>query len=190
VRLTAAQAISPGNHCDQPTYTTSTVAKDRFLATDFNLPSGSLTPLSSLARLTLLEVLCGGVPWSALGGRLIEVDADHALSPWNGVFFELARDRDFRAVGQEPFWRLEIAKGKEIRFIEVGRADAMTPVPMPKIDPETGARVYQAITEATELRVVIEPVPCTDVMSGNPFETTVTVTFNGRTYHGCGGALP
>lgn len=190
VRLTATEAISGGDHCDHPTYTTRKIVRDGFLAADFKLPPGSLTPLASRELLTLLEVLCGGAPWAAMGGRLIGIDANHALSPWNGVFFELARDRDFRAAGQEPFWRLEIAKGKELRFIEVSRAGVMTPVPMPRIDPETGARVYHAITEATDLRVVIEPVPCTDVMSGNLFETTVTVTLNGRTYHGCGGALP
>jgi uncharacterized membrane protein len=190
VRLTAAQAISPGNHCDQPTYTTSTVAKDRFLATDFNLPPESLTPLASLERLTLLEVSCSGAPWAAMGGRLIEVDASHALAPWDGVFFEVERDRDFRAAGQEPFWRLEIAKGKEIRFMQIGKPDVVTPVPGPMIDRVTGARVFHATTEANDLRVVIEATPCADVMSGKQFETTVTVTLNGRTYRGCGEALP
>ena len=48
---------------------------------------------------------------------------------------------------------------------------------------------FHAITETNDLRLVIEPTPCTDVMSGNLFETTVTVSLNNQTYHGCGGPL-
>lgn len=190
VRLTATRTISVGNHCDGPTYESRTVERDGFLGREYNLPPGSLTPLASLERVALLEVSCGGTPWMAMGGRLIGIDADHALAPWDGAFFELERDRDFRAAGQEPFWRLEIAKGKAIRFVQVGKADVVTPAPNPTIAPQTGARIYHAITEANDLRVVIEPIPCTDVMSGNPFEATVTVTLNGHTYHGCGAEIP
>lgn len=189
VRLTTAEAISPGTHCDQPTYATRTVARDSLLAGEFDLPPGSLTPLASLERLILLEVSCDGAPWAAMGGRLIQIDADLALAPWDGVFFELERNHDFRAAGQEPFWRLEIAKGKEIRFMHVGKPDVVTPVPRHTTDRVTGARVFHATTEATDLRVVIEPTPCTDVMSGKLFETTVTVTLNKQTYLGCGGPL-
>ena len=112
VRLTAAQAVTVGNHCDEPTYTTRTVQRSSFLSSEFKLPPGSLTALDSLERLTLLEVSCSG----------------------NGVFFELARDHDFLAAGQEPFWRLEIRKGKEIMFTAVGKADVVTPVGRPETD--------------------------------------------------------
>jgi hypothetical protein len=91
VRLTATQAISDGSRCDNPEYATRSVAKDGFLGTEFNLPPGSLPPLASLERLTLLEVSCDDTRWAALGGLLIQIDANHALSPWDGVFFELER---------------------------------------------------------------------------------------------------
>lgn len=191
VRLTATQAMSGENRCDEPRYATRTVTKDHFLSTDFNLPPASLAPLASLERLTLLEVSCDGVPWAAMGGLLLEIDADRVLSPWDGVFFELARDRDFRAAGQEPFWHLDIRQGKEIRFTyALGEAEAIMPAPKPETDPQSGVLVYRAMTEANDLRVVIEPAPCTDVMSGKPFETTVTVALNGQIYRGCGGTLP
>lgn len=190
VRLTANQAISPESHCDEPAYTTDTVTKDRFLGSEFNLRPGSLTPLASLEQISVLHVSCGRERWTAMGGRMIGIDRDRVLAFWDGVFFELARDRDFRAVGQEPFWRLELQKGKEIRFTyALGQREAATPAPVPKIDPVSGSSVYHAVTEANDLRVAIEPTRCADVMSGKPFEKTVTVTLNGQTYRGCGEAV-
>ena len=84
---------------------------------------------------------------------------------------------------------LWIEKGKAISFTQVGKPDVMAPVPISTTDRVTRARVFHAITEANDLRLVIESTPCTDVMSGNLFETTVTVSLNNQTYHGCGGPL-
>ena len=190
VRLTAKQAISPESHCDEPAYTTDSVVKDRYLGTEFNLPPGSLAPLASLKDLTVLQVFCGRERWTSMGGRMIRIDKDRSLVSWNGVFFELARDRDFRAVGQEPFWGLQIEKGKELRFTyALGKRDASTPAPVPKIDRANGTSVYHAVTEANDLRVVVKPTRCLDVMSGRPFEKTVSVTHNGQIYQGCGEAV-
>ena len=91
LRLDVAQAVMDESHCDRPTYTTREVARDSLLGGEFNLTRGNRPALDSLERLTLLEVRCGGSPWTAMGGRLIEVDADRAYAPWDGVFFELAR---------------------------------------------------------------------------------------------------
>ena len=71
----------------------------------------------------------------------------------------------------------------------LGQREAATPAPVPKIDPVSGSSVYHAVTEANDLRVAIEPTRCADVMSGKPFEKTVTVTLNGQTYRGCGEAV-
>jgi hypothetical protein len=73
---------------------------------------------------------CGGAAWTTMGARLIEVAPDVALAPWDGVFFELARDHDVRVIGQEPLWRLEIRKGQELRFTYgLGEREAVTPDP-------------------------------------------------------------
>ena len=126
-----------------------------------------------------------------MGGRLIGIGADRALAPWDGVFFELTRETDFRAVGQEPGWLLEIRNGREIRLItDYGADTAVTPVPPAGTDSATGARTYHAVTGAHDLQVLIQPAACTDAMSGEPYETTVTVTLDGRANHGCGGPLP
>ena len=40
-----------------------------------------------------------------------------------------------------------------------------------------------------DTRVLIEGKSCTDSMSGESFQTTVTATLGGKTYKGCGRAL-
>lgn len=186
VRLMPSKAVAPGVTCNAPVYRNHTVQRDSFLATEYRLAPGSLPRLASVEHLTVLDVACGGTHWVALGGVLIQIDGRHALAPWDGVFFELERDQDLRAMGQEPFWRLEITKGIEIRLVQLGKTDVVTPVPRPTTDPRTGTRVYRAVTEANDLTVAIEPTPCTDSMSGKLFELTVVVTLNGGSLHGCG----
>jgi uncharacterized membrane protein len=191
VRLTAHEAISAESHCDAPGYVSRSVATDRFLATEYNLAPGALTRLVRREQNAVLDVSCRGVGWAAMGARLIGIDTNRALAPWDGVFFELAREHDFRALGQEPGWQLELFPGREIRFTyDYGARTAVTPAPAPETDAKSATRVYHAVTEAHDLRVVIEPTPCTDVMNGKPFAATVTVILDGRTFHGCGAPLP
>ena len=45
------------------------------------------------------------------------------------------------------------------------------------------------MTEANDLRVVIEPTRCADVMSRRLFEKAVTVTLTGQTYLDCGESI-
>jgi len=96
---------------------------------------------------------------------------------------------DFRAVGQEPGWHLELYTGKEMRLTYAyGERTAVTPMPAPTTDAASGSQTFHAVTGANDLLVVIERKPCLDAMSGNPFPATVTVTINGETLRGCGGA--
>jgi len=190
VRLTASAAISSGQRCGEPNYSARTVPAGSYLASEFKLPPGSLQPIAAQQQIQLMEVSCGGAPWNALGARLLGIDVDRALAPWGGVFFELVRDRDFRALGQEPGWQLEIRKGAEMRFTyDYGKGSAVTPASPVRVDSSTGTRTYQAVAEANDLRVEIVPVACTDAMSGRSFAATVTVTLNGRSFRGCGEEL-
>lgn len=95
---------------------------------------------------------------------------------------------DFRAVGQEPGWHLEIREGERIRFVYAyGEREAVVPAPEP-IQAD-GRTVYRAQTEAHDLTATITDEPCTDAMSGERFPATVTVTLDGQTYRGCGRPL-
>ena len=190
LRLTENTAISSGQDCRQPRYSVRQMPGEAYLASEFKLPPGSLRPLRGRGQIQLMEVSCCGAPWSALGAKLFEIDADRALAPWDGVFFELARDRDFRAIGQEPGWQLEIRKAAEMRFTyDYGKSTAVTPATKAQVNSSTGTRTYHAVTEGNDLRVDIVPVRCTDAMSGRPFPATVSVTLNGRSFRGCGEEL-
>lgn len=190
LRLTTSGATSAGRSCREPGYSSSRVATDPWLASEYRLARGSLKPIGSRSQIHVMKVSCGGASWNAFGNVLLELDRDRALAPWDGAFFELRRDRDFHGVGQEPGWQLEIRKGKEIRFTyDYGKGSAITPAPAGHLDAGSGRRTYRVTSAGNELEVVIVPVQCTDTMSGKPFPATVSVTLNGRDYRGCGEEL-
>lgn len=97
---------------------------------------------------------------------------------------------DFRALGQEPGWHLEITDGKQIKYIGNYGADTLiAPVPKPEVDSLGERTIYLAEAENRTLKVEILNEPCTDIMSGFDFPSTVTVTIDRKTYHGCGKTL-
>ncbi len=191
LRLTPSSASTPRAHCDAPGYAPHLVPRDSFLTAEYQLKGDALRRAGLPERITVLDVSCGGVPWAVLGGRLIGIGADRVLAPWNGIFFELTRESDFRAVGQEPGWLLEIRHPREMRLItDYGADTVVAPVPAAESDSATGSRTYHITAQSHDLRVLIQPNGCTDAMSGEPYETTVTVALDGRVYQGCGGPLP
>jgi heat shock protein HslJ/uncharacterized membrane protein len=190
LRLMRRIAASGGTRCETPRYQARTEGAQQYLASEYRITPNSLEPVMRRDQLRIMQVTCNGAPWSALGGRLIELDRDRALAPWDGVFFELARDRDFRGVGQEPGWQLEVRTGLEMRLTyDYGEGSAVTPAARAVVDPRTGTRSFHARTDANDLRVEIVPVRCEDTMSGKPYPSTVTVTLNGRSFRGCGESL-
>ena len=98
------------------------------------------------------------------------------------------RGVDFRALGQEPGWHLEITEGQELRYIgNYGKDTLVADVPKPE---KTGQRtIYQARSGSRSIKIEILDEPCTDSMSGFQFPSTVTVTVDAKTYRGCGRAL-
>ncbi len=107
--------------------------------------------------------------------------------------WEAARLRgiDFRAVGNEPGWFVEIDDGERIvAVVDYGERRAVTPAPRPTTADTVPRRVmYTVQTEAHRITVVIEEVACADVMSGEEFPARVTLTVDGKEYRGCGRPL-
>jgi hypothetical protein len=91
LQLTVTDAISSAEHCAAPKYPTRDVPTEAFLASEFNLPPESLKPLEGRDQLTIVEISCNGAPWTAFGSLLLVIDAEHAFTPWDGVFFVLER---------------------------------------------------------------------------------------------------
>lgn len=109
------------------------------------------------------------------------------------VMRAIERGVDYRAVGQEPGWLLEISRGENmvLRYDYAQRTAAV-----PYIEPEQARdrRVFVNDRGEDRLEIVIENRPCSDVMSGQPYPDTVIVYFRNagtqRVLKGCGRALP
>jgi uncharacterized membrane protein len=93
----------------------------------------------------------------------------------------------FRAIGQEPGWLLEITNGEEILLVtDYGKNKKSYPYIEPQEDQAARKTVF-SVDDSTS--ILIEGKPCTDSMSGESFEVTVTVTQGEKTLQGCGRAL-
>jgi len=99
------------------------------------------------------------------------------------------RGVDFRALGQEPGWILEITNDRQLKYVGQYGGDSLSaPLPEPEKS-GAGGRRYRLNTSSRNLTIDIEQTPCKDAMSGFSFPATVTVTIDGERYSGCGKAL-
>ena len=100
---------------------------------------------------------------------------------------------DFRAVGNEPGWYLEIYdKGTPEKIdlvVDYGQAYYTFPSVQRETQQSPPRTRYVARIGGHQLEATIEPGPCRDDMSGEPFETRVVLKLNNRAYQGCGKPL-
>ncbi len=133
--------------------------------------------------------------WSKGDEALLEAAGDIRHNCKNNRFLAIWEHAklngvDFRAVGNEPGWHLEISRGRKILFVSdygQSRYEFATPEPVNDVQARTGT--YRARNSQHTLEVVISGKPCRDTMRGDDFESTVTVTLDGKRYQGCGRAL-
>lgn len=93
---------------------------------------------------------------------------------------------DFRAVGNEPGWVLEIRElSRMVLVADYGETRVEVTLPAPSVDAETNTTRW----DAGELVVEATYRPCRDTMSGEAFSSQVTVYWRGRVLRGCGRAL-
>ncbi|MGB8191974.1 MAG: copper resistance protein NlpE N-terminal domain-containing protein [Chitinophagaceae bacterium] len=92
---------------------------------------------------------------------------------------------DFYAIGNEPFWNIEIGKEKNIVF---RLADLPKPVILPVVQPVINKdSVYYSIkTKDATMQISIYNQFCNDGMSDNLYEHRVLVRYNGVEFKGCG----
>jgi membrane-bound inhibitor of C-type lysozyme/heat shock protein HslJ len=93
----------------------------------------------------------------------------------------------FRAVGQEPGWALDLAEGRWIRYVgDYGATRLYAASPRQVRRAPEGTVAYDAEPEGRALRVEIRQAPCRDAMSGQSFTHVVTVRLDTATVEGCG----
>jgi len=117
------------------------------------------------------------------GGSPLSCRNDPRRAVWERAKLDGA---DFRAVGNEPGWNLEILAGTRMRLIaDYGASRVEVPLPEPTMDREARRTRW----DAGEIILEVIGRPCRDSMSGESFETEVSVRWRGRTLRGCGRAL-
>lgn len=133
--------------------------------------------------------------WNKGPEALLEVGNENHLKCKNNrskAIWEDAKFRgvDFRAVGNEPGWYLEIIERERVVFVgDYGQERYAFITAAPSIDQQERTTVYTVQNDKHELSVMIVGRRCSDTMSGEVFETSVTVILDDKKYRGCGKAL-
>lgn len=131
--------------------------------------------------------------WSKGDEAFVEMDNQRfdgcELAP-KRVPWEDARRRgvDFRAVGNEPGWYVEIRHDSHILYVgDYGNTRVLMTKPVSSTEGEVS--IYSASNGRNEVKVEIIDEACTDTMAGDTFASQVTLTYAGKAYHGCGNTL-
>ncbi len=119
--------------------------------------------------------------------RITECDLNRQESIWEAAKLDGV---DFRAVGHEPGWVLEIRGRSKLTFwydndepvIEAVATDIAT-------SQDTTQSVFSATGDSGNLRVTLLGKVCTDTESGEPYRTSVLVELDDVELAGCGRAL-
>lgn len=137
----------------------------------------------------------GGITYWLQGeGALLEVAGTEHLRCANDprrAVWEHAKlnGADFRAVGNEPGWVLEIYPHRMVLVTDYGENRYEFETPEPVENRAEARTTFEAADRGMRVIVVLALGECHDTMSGEAFETTVTVRLDDTTYRGCGRAL-
>lgn len=139
-------------------------------------------------------ILLAALGSGACGGEtaLPKADADavgKALASVTGDVVPdgaVTADTLFRAAGTEPFWGLQVLRGR-IVFTRLGDPRELR---FPAVEGMTwnGTREWATSLPGHQLRVRARMSPCSDGMSDFTYSHTVEVVLDGTTLSGCGGA--
>ena len=117
----------------------------------------------------------------ARGMTLKDCKGQLVNTPWRGA---AVRGVDFRAVGNEPGWLLELDQERGVFILlDYGSRIIQTPPPRLKIYPLT------IQTQDHRITIAYREDGCRDPMSGEYSPLTVTLTVDDTTYTGCGRRL-
>jgi len=96
---------------------------------------------------------------------------------------------DFRAIGQEPGWIVDIyTQDRIVALLDYGETRIEFPRGEPTY-PAEGATRFSAQQDGHTLSITYRRFPCEDAMSGEPYPSSVEVVIDGRTLNGCGRSV-
>lgn len=135
---------------------------------------------------------------AASGAKMVSVDDDRTSIWVKGDAARLELDGTaqpecrlvgdkplFRAVGNEPGWRLDVRADGLSLLLDGGDTHVFAPSPL-VIDGD-GLRSYEAVSAGGPLTALVFARYCEDAMSGMPHPNTVEVRWQDRVLKGCGG---
>lgn len=94
----------------------------------------------------------------------------------------------YMAMGTEPGWTAEITPGR-INY-NGNYGDTQIRLPVTAATPTNGGISYQAAGNGNSITIAIRyNASCSDGMSDRLYADEVTITANGQSYRGCGGAI-
>ncbi len=97
---------------------------------------------------------------------------------------------DYRAVGNEPGWSLEITHDQTTIFTShYGQDRYEFETSKPLIDTAAHTREYQLQNSSHKLSISLSAKLCKDTMSDQSFSSTVSVRLDNKKFTGCGKAL-
>lgn len=91
----------------------------------------------------------------------------------------------FRAVGNEPGWRLDVRADGLSLLLDNGATHVFGPSPL--VIDGAGMRSYEAVSAGGPLSALVWARHCEDSMTGMPHPQTVEVRWQDRVLKGCGG---
>ena len=136
-----------------------------------------------------------GLLWSKGDEALVTVGGAthaHCRNDRRRAIWEDAKLRgaDFRAIGNEPGWTLEISERTRITYVgDYGQTKLELRSQPPEENQSERRTRYSAVDGEHRMTVDIESAPCRDSMSGEAFSSRVTLSLDGRELHGCGRPL-
>lgn len=100
------------------------------------------------------------------------------------------RGVDFRAVGNEPGWHLELFSDQDSTLVlDYGERSLRFAASGPSDLPDRAGTRFTGNTEGLDIRIDLLPEPCQDTMVDYEYPTTVRLDVGGRQLRGCGEAL-
>lgn len=128
----------------------------------------------------LCLTLCGA-------SAMLALTACATLPAGNSVSLPLGADKSYFAMGTEPGWTAEITP-TEINYAG-NYGETQIRVPISKAVQHPGGIQYSGSANGQSIAVDILYAQCNDGMSDRRYQHSVSLTANGTTYKGCGGAI-